>query len=93
LNESLGRNSRSLRPKLLPSFHQHVEVCLKPIDEATAVWVWVQSEYLEPHPLPDRGPDFTEEALAPTVSFEEAVTAFEISGNARLQLTSHEIRI
>lgn len=71
-----------LRLKLLPAFHQHVEIRLTPCDEGTAVSVWVQGEYLEPHPLPDRGPDLTEEALAPAASFEEAVAAFEVSLNA-----------
>jgi hypothetical protein len=79
MDETIGQNSRALRLKLLPSFHQHVEVRLTPVNAGTAVWVWVQGEYMEPHPLPDRGPDFTEEALAPIAAFKEAVAAFEVS--------------
>jgi hypothetical protein len=79
MNHTHESPNTELRLKLLPSFHQHVEIRLMPCDEGTAVLVWVQGEYVEPHPLPDRGPDFTEEALAPAASFEEAVAAFEVS--------------
>src|SRR5687768_14149615 len=85
MKESLEQNNTSLRLKLLPSFHQHVEIRLTPCDGGTAVWVWVQGEYLPPHPLPDRGPDFTEEALAPASSFDEAVASFECSRKAKVE--------